>query len=161
MATEYRLGKPMWHPAALIATWFGSGLLPWISGTWGSLAALPFAWLILWYGGPMGLLVAAVAAFLIGWWASVVVLRGQKVSDPGEIVIDEVAGQFLVLVIVPPDLLYFLAGFLLFRAADIFKPWPASWADRRVKGGLGVMLDDIFAAFYAMAVLYGLRLWWG
>src|SRR4051794_18855232 len=65
-----RLGLPLWHPAALIATWFGAGLLPWMPGTWGSLAALPFAWAIRSYCGTAGLSIAAVVLFLVGWWAA-------------------------------------------------------------------------------------------
>ena len=68
-------------------------------------------------------------------------------------VIDEVAGQWLTLVVVPPDLFYYGLGFLLFRIFDIVKPWPAGALDRHVKGGLGIMLDDIAAAIYAGACL--------
>ena len=74
-------------------------------------------------------------------------------------VIDEVAGQWLVLVVVPPDLVLYAAGFVLFRIADIVKPWPASWIDRTVKGGLGVMLDDTAAALYAGVALYAISRW--
>ena len=75
--------------------------------------------------------------------------------DPGPVVIDEVAGQWLTLVpaayLAPstPDLITYLIAFILFRIADIFKPWPASWADRTIHGGLGIMLDDIIAAIYS------------
>ena len=155
------LGRPFWHPAVITATWFWSGLLPWVSGTWGSLAALPFGVAILHFLGPWALLGAAVLAFLGGWWASAVVLRGREEKDPGAIVVDEVAGQFIVLIAASLDWRHILAAFVLFRVADIVKPWPASWADRRVKGALGVMLDDIFAAIYALIILFALRQWWG
>jgi phosphatidylglycerophosphatase A len=69
------------------------------------------------------------------------------------VVIDEVAAQWLVLAAAPPHLLAYAAGFVLFRIADIVKPWPASWADRAVHGGLGIMLDDILAAVYAVIAL--------
>jgi len=149
-------GLTLRHPAVLLATWFGTGLLPRAPGTWGSLAALPFAWFIHGVAGPFGLAAAVVVVFAVGVWASDVYVRRAGVADPGAVVIDEVAGQWLVLVVVPPDLLLYGLGFVLFRLADIVKPWPASWADRTIKGGLGVMLDDVLAAVYAGAALLAL-----
>jgi len=140
---------PFWHPAFLIATWFGSGLLPKIPGTWGSAAALPFAWGIMWFGGPQVLLVCAIVAFVVGIWAAGMYSKHSGIKDAGPIVIDEVAGQWLTLIPAGLDPVLFLVGFFLFRAADILKPWPANWADRELSGGLGVMLDDVFAGIYA------------
>ena len=140
---------PFWHPAFLIATWFGSGLLPKIPGTWGSAAALPFAWGIMWFGGPKVLLVCAIVAFVAGIWAAGMYSKHSGIKDAGPIVIDEVAGQWLTLIPAGLDPVLFLVGFFLFRAADILKPWPANWADRELSGGLGVMLDDVFAGIYA------------
>jgi len=151
-------GLPMWHPAAIAATWGWSALLPGAPGTWGSLFTLPFAWLIADRWGPNALFAAAAAAFLIGLWASARYLRSSTSKDPGTIVIDETAGQFLALALVPVELWWYAAGFILFRIADIFKPWPASWADRSLSGALGVMTDDIFAAVYVLVVLYGAHL---
>lgn len=147
-------------PAALLATWFGAGLLPKAPGTWGSLAALPFAWIIGMNGDWPALLAAAVAVTAIGCWAAERTARTLGIADPGCIVIDEVAGQWLTLVAAPPDFLHYAIGFGLFRLFDILKPWPASWADRRVEGGLGVMLDDVFAGLYGLAVMRGLALIW-
>lgn len=147
------LGLPFWHPAALIATWFGAGLLPGMPGTWGSLAALPFAWAIVYLAGPAALAMAALLAFMVGCWAAGAVARTSRQFDPGWIVIDEVAAQWLVLVAAPLEWRAYLAGFLLFRVFDIVKPWPARMVERRVKGGLGIMLDDVVAALYALAVL--------
>ena len=149
---------PIWHPAFIVATWFGSGLLPKIPGTWGSAAALPFAWMIAWYGGPWALFGAAVIAFVAGIWAAGIYSRHAGIKDAGPIVIDEVAGQWLTLAAFAPDAVTYLAGFVLFRAADIAKPWPANWADRALPGGIGVMLDDIIAGVYAGLALYAL-LW--
>jgi phosphatidylglycerophosphatase A len=145
---------PVWHPAFLLATWFGSGLLPKIPGTWGSAAALPFAWIIAWYGGTWALLAGAGIAFAAGIWAAGVYSRHSGIKDAGPIVIDEVAGQWLTLAPFAPDPITYLLGFVLFRAADIVKPWPANWADRELDGGLGVMLDDIFAGIYASLALF-------
>ena len=146
----------MTGPARLIATCFGIGNLPRAPGTWGSLAALPIAWIVLQALGPVWLAVAAVLVFVLGWWASEIVVRDSPDKDPGSIVIDEVAGQMLTLAAAPLAPEYFAAGFVLFRIADIWKPWPVSWADRRVAGGLGVMVDDMLTGLYAAIVLYAL-----
>lgn len=151
-----RKGLDLKDPGVLLATWFGAGLLPRAPGTWGSLAALPCAWVIQGAFGWQGLAVAAAVTFAVGIWAANrFMARAGLGSDPAPVVIDEVAGQFLTLLAVEPDLLLYGAGFALFRAADIFKPWPASWADKHVKGGFGVMLDDVIAAAYAALALYG------
>ena len=148
------LGLPFHHPAMLLSTWFGAGLLPKMPGTWGSLAALPFAWYIGSAFDAVGLVVAAAIVFAIGFWAADTVSRPAEVRDPGFIVIDEVAAQWLVLAVAPIDPLAYAAGFALFRLADIYKPFPANWADREVHGGLGIMLDDLFAALYAGLALF-------
>jgi phosphatidylglycerophosphatase A len=148
-------------PAFLLATWFGAGLLPKAPGTWGSLAALPFAWIIASLGGPWALGLATVVVSLVGWWAAERVVRQTGIDDPGLIVIDEVAGQWLVLLLCPPNLWLYAAGFALFRLFDITKPWPAGWADRSVGGGLGVMLDDLLAAIYGLAILGVIQILWG
>ncbi len=148
---------PPLHPAALIATWFGSGLLPKIPGTWGSLAALPFAAGLAWLGGPWLLLAASVVIFVIGIWASALYASRLGREDPGSVVVDEVAGQWLTLVPVALAFEYYLPGFLLFRLFDILKPWPVSWADRKIKGGFGIMADDVLAALYAAAALWALK----
>lgn len=147
-------GLSAWHPAAILSTWGGSGLLPGAPGTWGSLCTLPFAWFIGLYWGTAGLLVATLIAFAAGLWASGVFLTHSTSKDPGSIVIDETAGQFLALAFVPVEIWWYAAGFILFRLADILKPWPASWADRSLPGAWGVMADDILAAVYAVLVLY-------
>lgn len=147
------------NPAVLLATWFGAGYLPKAPGTWGSLAALPFAWLIHGQFGWPGLALATVGVFFIGIWCSTVYIGLSGADDPGPVVIDEVAGQWLVLIAVTPEPLLYALGFVFFRIADITKPWPASWADKTVKGGFGVMLDDILAAIYAGLLLFGVSYW--
>ena len=150
-----------WRPASLLATWFGSGLLPYISGTWGSLAAIPFAYAITVAGGPWALFAAAVVAFLVGLWASGVYATATGTHDPGQVVIDEVAGQWLTLVplaltpLALDPVLYGIA-FVSFRVFDVFKPWPASYFDQHLPGAWGIMTDDIAAGVYAGAVTYGL-----
>jgi phosphatidylglycerophosphatase A len=150
-AAEHRV-SPVW---LAWATWFGAGLSPKAPGTVGSAASL-----VLW--GPLVLLdvpwlarlLAVVAVFFLGVAAAqkVVDVRGE---DPQIVVIDEVAGMGVALLFAPPAVWTLIVGFVLFRVFDIAKPWPVSWADQRVGGGLGVMLDDIIAGLYALAVFVG------
>lgn len=144
-------------PAFWIATWGGSGLLPRAPGTWGTLAALPFGWLLLEFGGPQALLIGVLASLFAGVWASERYMAHTGAHDPGSVVIDEVAGMWLTLFAMPIGAAwtYWLAAFALFRLFDILKPWPISLIDRRAGGGWGVMLDDIVAGIYAAAVLWG------
>ena len=139
--------------AIALATGFGIGDLPKAPGTWASLAALPLAWIIQATFGMFGLLAAAIAMFAIGWWASSIYVAWTGAEDPAPVVIDEVAGQWLTLVLADPDRWWlWLLGFAAFRLFDIVKPWPVSWADRNVRGGLGVMLDDFLAGPRALAL---------
>ncbi len=150
--------------SAFITTFFYVGRLPFAPGTFGSLAALPFAYLLHRYLGFSGLALATVFVFFIGWWATSVETRGKDNHDPSEIVIDEVVGQWIALwpfsfglwnagidpVIFPyPG---WIAGFLLFRLFDIKKPWPVSWADNK-ETAMGVMLDDVLAGIMAAICL--------
>jgi phosphatidylglycerophosphatase A len=147
-------GVSFWHPVSLICTWFGSGLLPKIPGTWGSAAALPFAWVIQATGGAAGLAFAALALFALGTAVSGTFARWSGAKDPGAVVVDEVAAQWLTLAAGPLDPLSYLAGFVLFRIADVLKPWPASWCELRFAGGLGVMADDMVSGVYSATALW-------
>ena len=142
--------------AVLIATWFGVGRLPGPSGTWGSLAALPPAALLMWLGGPWLLAAALVMITLVGWWASEIYGRCCGIADAREVVVDEVAGQWLPLLVLPFEPLAWIAAFAAFRFFDIAKPWPVGYADRSLPGGFGVMADDILAGLYALLLLGGL-----
>src|SRR5262245_60614217 len=137
----------------MLATWFGAGLLPAMPGTWGSLAALPCAWAIRSLWGSLGLAIAIAIVLSLGCWAAGTVARASGVNDPGAIVIDEVAGQWLVLLPAPLDPLPYAAAFVLFRIFDIWKPWPVRWADGNVPGGFGIRFDDLLAAVYALLAL--------
>jgi phosphatidylglycerophosphatase A len=143
----------LWHPASLLSTWFGVGLLPYAPGTWGSLAAIPFAYALVVGLGKPALLVATVAVFLAGWWAASAFSKALGVKDARQIVVDEVVGQWLVLLAAPLDPVFYFAAFVLFRVFDIVKPWPANRFDRDLSGGLGVMLDDVAAGIYGFLVL--------
>jgi phosphatidylglycerophosphatase A len=137
----------------LIATGFGIGLLPVAPGSWASLAAFPVGWLIRIEFGVAGVLVAAVVAFALGWWASARIAKASGIGDPGFVVIDEIAAQLLILAATPLDWRWYAVAFLLFRIFDVWKPFPANWLDRNIKGGLGIMLDDVAAALYALILI--------
>jgi phosphatidylglycerophosphatase A len=142
----------------LLATWFYVGLLPKMPGTYGSLAAVLCALPLLYWLTPIQLALAALAVFFVGVWVSAAYARRRGVKDPSEVVIDEVAGQWLALVpaaLSAPWTL--LAAFVLFRFFDILKPWPIRWLDRRLPGGWGIMADDMAAGAAAALVLIGIR----
>jgi phosphatidylglycerophosphatase A len=147
-------GPPLW-----LATWGGTGLLPWAPGTFASLAALPLAWLLMAAGGIWLLLAATLAVFLLGLWAAERYMAAVGIHDPTAVVIDEIAGQWLTLCVAALEPLAYVAGFVLFRVFDVLKPWPVSWLDRRVGGGFGVMIDDVGAALYAGGALWLIDLW--
>jgi phosphatidylglycerophosphatase A len=134
--------------AGLIATVFGVGRAPFAPGTVASIVALPFAWLILRFGNTPLLGVAAAAASLIGIWACDVYVKDTGREDPSECVIDEVAGQWIACAFAPLSLAGFALAFVLFRLFDITKLWPISAAER-LRGGLGVMADDLVAGLFA------------
>ncbi len=147
----------------LIATFFGAGLLRPGPGTWGSLAALPAAYLLHQLGGFWALALGTAVVFLLGWWVTIQETRGLSDPDPSEIVIDEVAGMWLALwpvslgamiQDVPISALWpgWLVAFLAFRGFDIWKPGPVGLADR-LHTPLGVMLDDIIAGALAAMVV--------
>jgi phosphatidylglycerophosphatase A len=143
----------------LIATFFYVGHMRPAPGTWGSLAALPAAWAIYVLTGPWGLVVGIIVSYILGVWATAVETRGKEDHDPSEIVIDEVAGQWIALLpvafgaqmmSVDVTALWpgWIAAFALFRLFDITKWGPIGWADR-MHGPTGVMLDDVIAGVFA------------
>ena len=168
-----------YRTAQALASWWWIGYLPKAPGTWGSLAALPCAWLILTYLSVTALWCLTVILYVVGTWANHVYMQHTDRHDPKEVVIDEVVGQWLLLAwwlplytqAVHPSVsvqqlltylpdgvslwLAYAAGFVAFRVCDIFKPWPVSWADQHVKGATGVMLDDVLAGAYPIALWYG------
>ena len=141
------------HPAVLVGSFFGSGLLRPASGTWGSLAAVLPAIFIAQSFGALGLLIASLITYGLGYVACRIWLANSQDQDPSPIVIDEVAGLFLALSGAPLTLVGVAAAFVLFRLLDIAKPFPISWADKSLKGAHGVMFDDILAGGGAALVL--------
>ena len=142
------------NPAILIATWFGAGYLPKAPGTWGSLAALPFG-IALSYAGLPVLYIGIFAVTVLGFWAAHEYDRIAEAHDSKEIVIDEVAGQWIALIPAALDPVLIAAALGLFRLFDVLKPWPVSFFDRRLKGPLSVMGDDIVAGLFAAICIYG------
>jgi phosphatidylglycerophosphatase A len=143
-------------PAHLLALGFGAGLSPRAPGTAGSLLALPFAWLM--WDWPLSLRIGVVVAVIgIGIIACDVSSRRLGVHDHPAIVLDEIAAMLLVALACARHPAWLLAAFVLFRLFDITKPWPIRDMDHRLKGGLGIMLDDLMAALYAMACLWLLQ----
>lgn len=135
-----------------LAQGLGVGRIPVAPGTFGTLAGLPIVW-ILWNFNPL-IYVAITGLFItFSIWIAGRAARFQGTHDDPKIVIDEIAGIMVALVWVPPSAIALAAGFILFRLLDIIKPPPINWIDRRVKGGLGIVLDDVIAGFGANIVL--------
>ena len=147
--------------STVVASVFGIGYFEFAPGTVMSAIAVPLAILIALHGGgAMGILGASLIALVIGILACADHVRETRRDDPPECVIDELAGQWLACAfclltfggLIPADhvsLPMFALAFLLFRLFDIWKPWPVSWADQNIKGGLGVMTDDMIAGLMA------------
>jgi phosphatidylglycerophosphatase A len=136
--------------ALLISTVLGVGYAPVAPGTFGSAAGLVVWWLL-----PVSPLVqglAIVTIFIVGSWSGTVAERQFKRTDPGQVVIDEVLGMLMTLFMNPVGWAGAVFGFLLFRAADIIKPYPANRLER-LHAGVGVMADDAMAAVYANLAL--------
>lgn len=148
-----------------VGTFLGAGLLKPGPGTWGSLAAAS-----IWYFGlraahltgwaiPVVTAAGALVVALVGIPAGTLVARESGRDDPGLVVIDEVAGQWVALAACPVEIRHALLGFALFRVFDIVKPWPARQLEQ-LDGGMGIMLDDLAAGAYALIVMVVVRRWW-
>jgi phosphatidylglycerophosphatase A len=144
-------------PEGFLAFGFGAGLLTRAPGTMGTLAAVPIALLLGWldWNGILFLLVA----FLAGVWLCQRTTDRLGVEDYGGIVWDEMVAYWLVVAFIPYHWAWYLAGFVLFRAFDILKPWPISLVEEHFDGGWGIMLDDVGAAVYTMLVLQFIDFW--
>lgn len=140
-----------------LAFGFGFGLVPRAPGTVGTLLAVPFVYLLKSGLGPTAYLFITVLLFFLGVWICNRVGDRLGVDDYGGVVLDEMVGFALVLALVPVTWLTLIVGFAVFRVLDIFKPWPISWLESRLTGGLGVMADDALAAVYTMILLGSLH----
>lgn len=142
----------MTDPVLFLAFGFGSGLAKKAPGTCGTVAAIPVYWLFMQTGG-VAYSVLTVVATLVGIWICGIAADKLGVHDFGGIVWDEIAGFLITMWLVPMTWKSIIIGFVLFRLFDILKPWPIKWIDRKVQGGLGIMLDDVLAAVFAGALL--------
>lgn len=147
------------NPIHFLAFGLGSGAAPWAPGTFGTLAAvIPFFWFqqlsLPWY------LVMLVVTTVIGIWLCDRTSKDIGVKDHGGIVWDEFVGFWITMTLAPAGIFWIVYGFVLFRIFDILKPWPIKWADQKVSGGLGVMLDDIIAGVMAAAILQVTAYFW-
>ncbi len=152
MANDKISHKVLRDPINFLAFGLGTGLSPVAPGTAGSLVGLALAWVTA--DLPLILrLVVAVALIVSGVWICGESARRIGVHDHPGIVWDEIAGIYAALLVVPPPLWAWAFGFGLFRLFDVWKPWPIRDLDHRLKGGLGIMLDDLVAALYTALIL--------
>lgn len=140
------------NPVHLLSVGLGSGLATKAPGTFGTLAALPF-WFLLQYLSPANYIIALLIAFAAGVYICGETAKALGVHDHGGIVWDEFVGLWIALFLVPPNIFWVALGFGLFRLFDIWKPWPIRVLDAKVHGGLGIMIDDVLAGVYAFLVL--------
>lgn len=155
MQPEYRARVSMKNPVHFCALGFGSGLIPLMPGTFGSLAAIPLI-LLFAPAGNVIFITATILSCIAGVYFCGKTATDMGVHDHGSIVWDEVAGMLLTFLFVPLSISTLIAGFVLFRIFDILKPWPIGPVDKTVHGGLGIMLDDILAGIMACVCLHGL-----
>lgn len=147
------------HPAYIIAFSGGIGLVPLAPGTAGSLMAFPLFWLFNELLTPVYFLLAIDIMFIAGIWACGLTGKALGDSDHGSMVWDETVAFLLVLFFIPNDWLWQLAAFALFRLFDIAKPNPIRYFDQKLRGGFGVMFDDIVAAFLTLLCIAGWKTW--
>jgi phosphatidylglycerophosphatase A len=141
------------HPAHFIALGFGAGLAPVAPGTFGTLAGLALYWLLALALPPLAIAFLAIPLFFLGVWACGVAGRNLGVADHGALVWDEIVAFLPLAALASASLVLQLVAFGLFRLFDVWKPFPIRQFEARVKGGFGVMLDDLLAACYAYLVL--------
>jgi len=145
------------EPVHLVAFGFGAGLMPRAPGTFGTLVAVPLVLFVMQFGYAVHLAVALVFAFA-GVYLCGESARRLGVHDHPGIVWDEITGYTVTMLAAPASLGWLVAGFVLFRLLDIVKPWPIREADHSLRGGLGIMLDDIIAGVIAAAILHAVKL---
>ena len=147
------------HPVDCLALGFGSGLVPLAPGTAGTLVAIPIY--LLMQSLSLNIYLPLVAGlFLLGIPICAHTAERIGVHDHPGIVWDEIVGYLVTMALAPPGWAWVAVGFVLFRFFDVITPWPIGWCDRRVHGGLGIMLDDLLAGVMAAAVLQLIVVYW-
>lgn len=136
-----------------IATGLYVGKIPKAPGTWGSLLAI-IPWYFFKDVSVSTYLIILVATFVVGFFASGSAEKLLSQPDAGPIVIDEILGMFITLFLAPAHPAAWVLGFILFRIFDIWKPYPVSWFDQHIHGGIGIMMDDVVAGIYALLSLH-------
>lgn len=146
-------------PAQLFASGFGAGCAPFAPGTFGTIMAIPFWWLLTFLPLPLYLLLLLIS-IIVGVKICGKAARELGVHDHSGIVWDEFVGFWITMIAIPPSIINLFLGFLLFRLFDIIKPWPIRLIDRKVGGGIGIMLDDIIAGLFALLSLHLILALW-
>jgi phosphatidylglycerophosphatase A len=140
------------RPICFLGLGFGSGLAPKAPGTFGTLAAVPIVW------GMQSLsltnyLLVTLIAFIVGIWICQQSAQWLQMEDPSAVVWDEIVGYMVTMITAPKGWEWLLLGFILFRIFDIWKPWPIKWADQKLHGGFGIMVDDVIAGVFALILI--------
>jgi len=140
------------HPVHFLAYGFGAGLSPKAPGTMGTVVAIPI-YVLLMVAGHWAYLAGLAAALVMGVFICGYTASAIGVDDPKSVVWDEIVGYLIAMLGLPFHWIWVIGGFLLFRLFDIWKPGPIRWVDQHIKGGLGIMLDDVIAAVFACLLL--------
>ena len=145
--------RSMWtNPIEFVACGFGVGAIPWMTGTFGAMLGVVF-YLFLSRFSVLTYSIITLVLFIFGVVICDITSRRFDTCDHPATVWDEVVGFLFVMIAIPKIWYFILMGFVLFRIFDIWKPWPINWLEKNIRGGLGVMIDDIIAALYAWVVL--------
>lgn len=140
------------NPIRIIAFGFGIGLFPKAPGTLGTLVAIPFFWLLSQLSLPNYIGIVFLLT-LLSIWICNITSQNLGIHDDQRIVLDEMVGYWITMTGFPAEVFWICAGFLCFRLFDIWKPWPISWIQKNIKGGVGIVLDDVFAGLFAWGIL--------
>lgn len=141
------------NPLHFVAFGFGTGAIPFAPGTFGTLMAIPFYLVLARFSLPF-YLISVLIITLFSMWLCDQVSRDLKVHDHPGMCLDEFPGFLVTMIGAPHGIRWILCGFILFRLFDIFKPWPIRYLDTHVKGGFGMVIDDVVAGFFSFIVLH-------
>lgn len=141
-------------PAVIFASGLGLGFIPFAPGTFGTMLAVAIYWFGLKLLPQSTYAVTAITFVFLAVWISNIASERLKEKDPQKVVIDEIAGFFVTMAFQPTDISYLVGGFILFRLFDIVKPFPAKYLEERLRGGWGIVMDDVVAGLYANIALW-------